>query len=70
MMMIAFITIKSSLVPLIEGLGKAPSHIIVHQAVPVTRVKWDTLLAMHIQAEPSTTSLAADTDQLTERIET
>jgi len=37
--LIAVITIKSSLVPLIEGLGKAPSHIIVHQAVPVTRVK-------------------------------
>ena len=37
-------------------VGKAPDYQIVLQAVHVTIVKWDTLLAMHIQAKPPTTS--------------
>jgi len=39
-----------------HGVGKAPDYQGVLQAVHVTIVKWDALLAMHIRAKPPTTS--------------
>jgi len=55
-----FLTTKKrtvqGMVPPTSLIGIAPSHLGVLQAVPVTRVRRDTLLALHFRAEQKTTS--------------